>query len=530
MTSITKAGSTVGKKYRLVRPIGAGTMGTVWAAEEIGSLRGVALKLLAKPTPELRQRFLREARLSARLSHPNIVRLLDVSETDEGEPFLVLELLSGESLDDMLKNKRRIEPVVAARIARDIANALEAAHQAKIVHRDLKPANVFLHHEPGAAEGSFVVKVLDFGIAKSLGSLDETQATMTGMVVGSPGYMSPEQLAQRGELDPRTDLWSLGVLLYELLAGVRPFMGPMQEVVRQVLIAPIPPLSSRVRDVPPELEDIVMRCLERDRDKRIATAAELMALLTPLVESSGVWRSHAIVSPAKPEGTALLSPDAPAPDPLPPWRREMQASLSAHRRTSTSTASIPLTPVVATAPEAAREEPATIGGSIHRRKQGRAFLFVSFGLAAAAMIALVVLVVVGLPGSEVSANADVEPAPTTAPQAPPTKPMESLEPKRSGGAPATPPAPTTTQTPPPLATNTPAVALSSSAAAPVVVSARPSSTYTPLPPCSSTLRVRCRNVQPGSTSAGGVVPNPYGTSKTITDATKNKSKYAPSGI
>ncbi|MDC3956933.1 protein kinase [Polyangium jinanense] len=280
-----KPGDTIGAKYRLIQKIGEGAMGSVWSGENLSTGRKVALKLILKPTLDLRERLLREARACGKLSHPNIVELLDVGETGTGEPFLVMELLQGQTLGDLLKAKRRIAPPIAARIGRDIANALAVAHAAKIIHRDLKPANIFLHRAVGAGEDEFVVKVVDFGVAKNLESADGP-ATVTGAVVGSPAYMSPEQVGMRKDLDHRTDIWSLGIVLYEMLAGSRPFSGSVEDVVRQILLAPIAPVSSKVRGISPELDEIVAKCLDRDRGKRFAHAADLSRALAAQAETS----------------------------------------------------------------------------------------------------------------------------------------------------------------------------------------------------------------------------------------------------
>jgi serine/threonine-protein kinase len=282
-----KAGDTLGGKYKLIQRLGTGGMGVVWEANHELTGRKVALKLILDPTDDLRVRLRREARACGSLNHPNIVEVYDVSETAEGDPFLVMQFLPGQTLGDLLKKKRRIEPPeLAARIARDIASALEAAHGAHIIHRDLKPANIFLRQDSPTNEDAFTVKVLDFGVSKFL-SGDEGPATSTGMAAGSPAYMSPEQVRIEKGLDHRTDIWSLGIVLYEMLTGVRPFTGKsVEDMVYQVITAPIPSVLSRVRTVPPALDAIVMRCLERDRDKRMPDAKALVKALDAIAESS----------------------------------------------------------------------------------------------------------------------------------------------------------------------------------------------------------------------------------------------------
>src|ERR1700722_8979557 len=212
-------GTSIGGKYRLLRLLGNGSMGEVWAALHVNLGREVAIKLIHDENPDLGERLKREGMACARLEHPNIVRVYDIGEAEGGNPFLVMEVLSGETLADRIA-ARRLTPVEIIAVALGIAHALHAAHGAGIVHRDLKPANVYLHRGPGTDVE--VVKVLDFGVSKMLAS-HERGVTVTGALVGSPAYMSPEQARAPREIDPRADLWSVGVLLFEMIAGQRPF-------------------------------------------------------------------------------------------------------------------------------------------------------------------------------------------------------------------------------------------------------------------------------------------------------------------
>lgn len=279
-----KSGDVVGGKYRVTERLGAGGMGTVWEAINERTGRKVALKLILHPTEELRNRLRREALACGRIEHRNIVQVYDVDETSAGDPFLVMQLLTGQTLGELLASRRRLEPSLVARIGRDIASALSAAHKAKVIHRDLKPANIFLHREEDGVEGDedgFVVKVVDFGVAKMLASADGA-GVVTSALVGSPAYMSPEQLCAAKDLDHRTDIWSLGIVLYEMLTGNRPFKGSLEDVIKQILTAPIQPPSHHVRQLPRAFDELVARCLERDRGKRIHSAADLARMLDAL--------------------------------------------------------------------------------------------------------------------------------------------------------------------------------------------------------------------------------------------------------
>ena len=295
-------GAVIAGKYRLQRVIGKGSMGDVWAATNELTRRDVAIKLIPSPSPDLRARLVREARACGRLSHRNIVEVYDAGESENGTPYLVMPLLAGETLAERLYREGRLAPAVAVGIAVDIARALRAAHAATIVHRDLKPANVFLHVEAGA-EGE-QVKVLDFGVSKVLRGEDAAK-TLTGTVLGSPAYMSPEQARADKTLDHRADLWSLGVILFEMLTGVRPFpCKTAQGVIAEIVAGPIPAVTSLAPEVDERLAAVVARCLERDRGKRVQSAEEVIELLRPLspgvgrVASGNEWRVPGAAMPA----------------------------------------------------------------------------------------------------------------------------------------------------------------------------------------------------------------------------------------
>jgi serine/threonine-protein kinase len=309
MAGSMKAGDTLGGKYKLIQRLGKGGMGVVWEATNELTGRKVALKLIIDSTEDLRVRLRREARACGSLNHPNIVEVYDVMETPEGDPYLVMQFLPGQTLGEMLDKKRRIEPpTVAARIARDIASALDAAHGAHIIHRDLKPANIFLRQDSVTDETAFTVKVLDFGVSKFLIG-EEGPATMTNMAPGTPSYMSPEQARMDKGLDHRTDIWSLGVILYEMLTGSRPFQGKtIQDVVHQIHTATIPTVLSKVRGVPPELDAIVMKCLERDLTKRMPDAKSLAKALTTLTEASASRVQVTWVAPPSSSGITAMTP------------------------------------------------------------------------------------------------------------------------------------------------------------------------------------------------------------------------------
>lgn len=296
-----RAGEILDDRYVLDRVLGQGGMGVVWVARDRTNGERVAIKLLLDDVAsgtttaheelrqELRQRFRREAEACMKLDHhPNVVRVLEFSakESEVQRPYMVMELLEGASLQETLKRKRNLEPKLAARIAADVASCLTAAHAAKLIHRDLKPANIYLHRAPGMDEDQFVTKVLDFGVCKDGDSVEVASGNMqtkTGMVVGSIAYMSPQQALGSKNVDFRTDIWSVGVMLYELLTGLRAFSGDVNDIIAiyaPLLVGkgpnpPVPPPSSRTRNIPPELDAVVARCTKPKPADRYGSAEEL---------------------------------------------------------------------------------------------------------------------------------------------------------------------------------------------------------------------------------------------------------------
>jgi serine/threonine protein kinase len=276
-----KPGDVLGGKYRIERIIGQGGMGIVAAARHAELNRRVAIKVLPAhltPDDELVERFMREARAAARLRSEHAVKVVDVGRRSNGSPYIVMELLEGEDLGAL---SERLGPLPIADSVDYILQTCEAvaeAHALGILHRDLKPRNLFLTTR---LHGKPLVKVLDFGLAKSM-HMQERALTATSTAMGSPQYMSPEQMKAARDIDVRTDIWSLGVCLYELVSAHVPFDSAAVPVLcAMVLKDPPTPLPSVRPDVPPQLWAIVQKCLMKDPAHRFATISELAAALEP---------------------------------------------------------------------------------------------------------------------------------------------------------------------------------------------------------------------------------------------------------
>ncbi len=276
-------GKTVGH-YRITAKLGAGGMGEVFLAEDARLDRKAAIKFLpaeVADSPERRQRFLTEAKAASALSHPHVCVVYDVGETEDGLPFIAMEYVQGKALDDVVK-QGPLEISRVVEIAMQVADALDAAHNQRIVHRDIKLANISLN-ERGQ------VKVLDFGLAKRMPTgtdghdvTEDLQRTQQGQVLGTPSYMSPEQALGR-DLDHRSDIFSVGVVLYELATGRRPFTGAnYAETINKIVSAQPPALARLNHDVPPELERITLKCLQKQPDRRYQSARDLMVDLKNL--------------------------------------------------------------------------------------------------------------------------------------------------------------------------------------------------------------------------------------------------------
>ncbi len=258
----------VTNRYRITRTIGAGGMATVYEAIDSTTEKPVALKLLnpALAGSIASDRFLREIAVTSRLRHPLIVPIIN-SGTHQGSPFFVMPLVAGESLRDRLRREKQLTVAEAIRIARDVLSALEAAHAQNIVHRDIKPGNILLN------EGRAIVA--DFGIARAYSEAAADRVTESGIAVGTPGYMSPEQASGETHLDGRTDIYAAGCVLYEMLAGEPPYSGPTpQSIVAKQLSLPVPSLGIVRSTIPGALDTLLQQALAKAPADRIATAAE----------------------------------------------------------------------------------------------------------------------------------------------------------------------------------------------------------------------------------------------------------------
>jgi serine/threonine-protein kinase len=268
-------GSMLAGKYRLVRLLGAGGMGAVHEAINTWTGRRVAVKVLHAPfagDPLAVRRFTVEAQSAGRIAHPNVVEILDLGEDPEtGARFLVQELLSGTTLRRRLREVGRLQMERAARLLAPAVAGLAEAHRAGVVHRDLKPDNIFLTGIPGGE----VAKLIDFGLSKLIREPDDPTWTPVlaitehGRQLGTPFYMSPEQLRGQADIDERSDVWAMGVVLFETVAGTRPFAGPRyHDLVLQILRDPVPRLADVMPGISSRFSALVERALQRDRALR----------------------------------------------------------------------------------------------------------------------------------------------------------------------------------------------------------------------------------------------------------------------
>jgi len=304
-------GSVIAGKYLVERAIGEGGIGLVVKAKHLQLDAPVAIKHLKASDvsrPDVVERFLREARLAAKIKNEHAVKVQDVDTLESGVPYMVMEFLEGQDLAQLvlespLPLERALDYVLQA------CEALAEAHAVGIVHRDLKPANLFLTTRPG---GASMVKVLDFGISR-LSTDRKARVTRVDERIGTPEFMSPEQLQGARDVDARADIWSLGVVLYELLTGKLPFEGEgLAQLCTSILTKPHVPLSAVHPDATPEIEAVVARCLEKDRDRRYQNIAELAQDLAVLWRGESPSRVQQIARVMR-EAGAKISPPTPFP-------------------------------------------------------------------------------------------------------------------------------------------------------------------------------------------------------------------------
>ena len=275
-------GQIIGERYLIGPVIGEGGMGVVYAATHIALGAPVAVKVIRselRDDPEFVQRFLNEARAAALLKDEHIAHVHDVGQLDSGEPYLVMERLDGIELETFMKQSGPLGESEAVDLVLQVCQGLAEAHAASFVHRDIKPANLFLSSQ---ADGRYTLKILDFGISKHLLQGSPERLTDPGKSLGSPWYMSPEQMTDPSRVDQRSDIWSVGVLLFELLTKRHPFDGTLvAEVCSKVLTHAPPPLSALEPKVDPQLESVIVRCLEKDAEQRYPNVTALSRALQP---------------------------------------------------------------------------------------------------------------------------------------------------------------------------------------------------------------------------------------------------------
>lgn len=308
------APGTAVERYEVLGLLGSGGMATVYFARhrQLGTLH--ALKVLAYDLPSFRQRAIQEGRAQASLRHPNVVSVNHVV-THRGVPALVMELVHGPPLDRLMYEHPLSLPEVDV-LARGILGAVVTAHARGLVHRDLKPANVLV-----AVEDRLIPKITDFGLVKMLMMNGPVQQTQAGTIMGTPPYMSPEQLTDASRVDARTDVWALGVLLYELCTGCRPFAGESaEELLGQVLDGTFVPPEVLAPGLPARMTQAIRLALRTDRNERLATASELLSIWCGDVPDAKIAAAFGVPDVWRPEtldAARKMAPAVPSPVPRP---------------------------------------------------------------------------------------------------------------------------------------------------------------------------------------------------------------------
>jgi serine/threonine protein kinase len=430
-------------KYRLEDRLGGGGMGTVYRATHLLIDRQVAVKVLSQRfvgDETAQQRFRREARASGRMQHPNAVTVNDFGATEDGWLYIVMELLEGQTLRDLLAHEAPLDPARSVSFMMQICAAVGAGHDAGMIHRDLKPANIFIELRPNLAA---IVKVLDFGVAKfAVEEQDDDYKTLTqvGAIIGTPRYMSPEQCSGAAPLTPASDVYSLGIILYEMLTGAVPFSAdtPLAVALKHVSEPPRAP-GEIVPATPPELERVVLHALVKDPGARPADANELRRELHAVASNLGLEHSDSTLSPSLADlrSAGTESPSGRLVIDL-ATLRQVQAASSGDSFTREqivpATAENPMRPEFARVNVALKKEPA-------RPKQSR------LPLAAAAMVLIIAMLGSGIlaarwwRGNDVAnvgnGSAAATPSPTASPSpsagpspSPAPKSSRKVEPKR----------------------------------------------------------------------------------------------------